>query len=434
MSLDIRRLASEHPQWKLLAVICVILPAVVTLAVLAFAWPAARVEPRDLPVGVVGTSASTEKVVTALQRKDPGHFDLRIYNDEPAAREAIRERDVYGALAVSADGVRVLTASAGSPAVARLLTTTGDTVAHLAGKPGGGTVVGVSEVDVVASDPDDPQGLALSSALLPLTICSIVIAAVIALLLEFRPAWRMIVALAAVSIVSGLGVYLIAEPYLSLMPHNGFAAWSVLSLTILAMSATTAGLISMAGTVGLGIGAALFVFVGNPFSASTTAPELLPGLAHHVGQWLPPGAGVNALRSIVYFDGNDTGTHVGVLLAWVACGFLAILTGHHRFVGFAARREDLRDTSAELSGRRRSTQPQSTTTRKPNLHPDPSPTPASEPAWDPASVEAPAPISVAAGQRAEHEARSAGPSSKEIGSRPRHLDGSPLSLPGGVPQ
>jgi hypothetical protein len=354
VSVDVRRLVSEHPQWKVLAVICVVLPTVVTLAVLAFAWPAARVQPRDLPVGVVGTTTATEKVVTALQRTDPDAFDLRIYNDESAARDAIRDRDVYGVLDVTEGGVRVLEASAASPAVARLLSTTGDSVARLLGKPG--TVAGVSEVDVVVADHDDPMGQVLSSALLPLTICSIMIAAIIALLLEFRPAWRMIVALTAVSIISGLGVYLIAEPYLSVLPHNGFAAWCVLSLTILAMSATTAGLISIGGAVGLGIGAALFVFVGNPFSGTSTAPELLPGLAHYVGQWLPPGASANALRSIVYFDGNDAGSHIGVLVAWAVFGIIAILTGHHRFVGFAARRQDLR-LQAEDHGEGRSLTP-----------------------------------------------------------------------------
>jgi hypothetical protein len=351
VSLDVRHLVSKHPQWKLLAVICVVLPTVVTLAVLAFTWPAARVAPRDLPVGVVGGSSMTEKVVTQLQRSDPGAFDLRIYSDEAGAREAIREREVYGALEVSAGGVRVLEASAASPAVAQLLTATGDAVAGHLGRPGGGTVVGSSEVDVVAGDRDDPMGLVLTSALLPLSICSIIIAAVIALLLEFRPAGRMIVALTSVSVLSGLGVYLIAEPYLGVLPHHGLAAWSVLSLTILAMSATTAGLISVGGAAGLGIGAALFVFVGNPFSGSTTAPELLPGLAHHVGQWLPPGAAANALRSVIYFDGHGAGAHIGILLAWTALGILAILTGHRRFVGFAARRQEMRDDEAPSGAR-----------------------------------------------------------------------------------
>ena len=378
MSVDVRRLVSQHPQWKVLAVICVVLPTVVTLAVLAFAWPAARVAPRDLPLGVVGSTAMTEKVVTALQRKDPDAFDLRIYNDESAARAAMRDRDVYGALDVTEDGVRVLKATASSPAVAQLLSTTGSSVATLLGTPGGGTVVGVSEVDVVAADHDDPMGLVLSSALLPLTICSIIIAAVIALLLEFRPAWRMIVALTAVSILSGLGGYLVAGPYLGVLPDHGFAAWGVLSLTILCMSATTAGLISIGGAAGLGIGAALFVFVGNPFSGSTTAPELLPGLAHYVGQWLPPGASANALRSIIYFDGNDSGTHIGVLLAWTALGMMAILTGHHRFVGFAAHRQDLRD-QAEAHAEARATARPATSSAGTHTHAErPEPGPADE--------------------------------------------------------
>jgi hypothetical protein len=345
VSIDIRRLAAHHPPWKVLAVICVVLPVVVTLAVLAFAWPAGNIAPRHLPIGLVGTSASTEKVVTALER-DRDDFDLRIYSDDDAARQAIRDRDVYGAFDVSRGTVEVLTSSAASPTVSRLLATLGDKVAGLSGQQGAGVVAGVSTVDVVAADPNDPQGLVLSAALLPLTICSIIIAAAIALLLEFRPAWRMIVALSAVSALSALGAYVVAQSDLGALPHHGFAAWGALSLMMLAMSSTTAGLISVAGAPGLGIGAALMVFIGNPFSGSTSAPELLPGLAHFLGQWLPPGAGANLLRSIVYFDGQGANPHLGVLLAWVVAGMALILVGHHSFVGFAARRQAARGDSA----------------------------------------------------------------------------------------
>jgi hypothetical protein len=64
--------------------------------------------------------------------------------------------------------------------------------------------------------------------------------------------------------------------------------------------------------------------VGNSFSAAATAPELLPEPAGVLGQLLPPGAGVNLLRSTGFFDGAATGAPLTVLLAWTLGG-LALL-------------------------------------------------------------------------------------------------------------
>jgi hypothetical protein len=57
---------------------------------------------------------------------------------------------------------------------------------------------------------------------------------------------------------------------------------------------------------------------------------MLPGWSGHVGQLLPPGAGVHLLRSTAYFDGHGTGDSVLVLLAWLAPGAVLTLIGHHR--------------------------------------------------------------------------------------------------------
>jgi len=92
------------------------------------------------------------------------------------------------------------------------------------------------------------------------------------------------------------------------------------------------------GAGGLGLGVVLMIFVGNPFSGATSAPELLPAPAGAIGQWLPPGAGASLLRSTAYFGGQGAAGHLIVLAAWIAAGLAAILAGHHAPVRFAARR------------------------------------------------------------------------------------------------
>lgn len=210
--------------------------------------------------------------------------------------------------------------------------------------------------DVVSSGRDDPQGAVLAAAQLPLTICSIITAALIALVVRLRPAIRVLLVLPAVSALAGLAAYLVVGPGLGVITHNDVAAWATFALLILAMSATTTGLISVLGSPGLGLGALLLVFIGNSFSASSSAPELLPGFAHYLGQGLPPGAGATLLRDVIYFHGHDAGLPLTVLIVWTIFGLLAVLTGHQSFVGFAARvaAEEARDASAlagnEVSG------------------------------------------------------------------------------------
>jgi hypothetical protein len=328
-----------HPPWRQLAVIAVALPMIVALAVLAYAWPAARVEPRDVPIGVVGTGALSQSAIAGLEQARPGAFEPKLYVDETAARAAIVDRDVYGALMISRQGIQVLTASAASPSMAAILTSLGQQIGQkVAAESPSGAAVPVTTVDVVRTGPDDPGGLVISAALLPLSICSIIMAAVIALLLDVKPAWRQLVALTSVSATAALAAFLIAQTWLGALPHQPWPTWGALALTILAMSSTTAGLIALIGSPGLGLGAALMIFVGNPFAGSTSAPELLPQAVDHIGQWLPPGAGTSLVRSTAFFAGNGAAVHLAVLLTWSAFGLIAVVVGHHSFVGYAARR------------------------------------------------------------------------------------------------
>jgi hypothetical protein len=323
----VRNPLAAHPPWRQLTIIAVLLPLMIVLAVLAFAWPAARIAARGLPVGVVGTAGTSEQVRSGLNRSDPGGFDVRRYADQASARAAIQHREIYGAFVVSPARVTVLEASAASPSVAQLLSTAGQ---HL-----GSARPVVS--DVVPLPGTDPRGLVLPSALLPLTIWGVIMAAVIGLVLAFRPAWRQIMALIVVSATAGLGAYLIAQGFLGALPHEAVATWAALSLTVLAVGAATAGLIALIGAGGLGLGVVLMIFVGNPFSGATSAPELLPAPAGAIGQWLPPGAGASLLRSTAYFGGQGAADHLVVLVVWIAAGLAAILAGHHAPVRFAAR-------------------------------------------------------------------------------------------------
>ncbi|MGW4518544.1 ABC transporter permease [Streptomyces sp. NPDC004393] len=336
--------------WRRAVLMIVGLPLVVSLAAMAYAWPASRIAPRDLPVGIVGTSTASQNVVESLTRSKPGGFDFHLYPDQASARSAIKNREVYGAFAITPASVTVLEATAASTPVAQLLGMSGQQLAIHATKlseerlapPAHATSHGsrarksvaktvaqvtVKTVDVVPTSTDDPRGVVFSSALLPLTICSVLIAALITLSGLRLPGWRRFIDLIVGCAVSGLAAYLVTQGILGALPHNHVATWAALSLTMLAVSTTSAGLIRLIGQPGLGLGAALMVFVGNPFSGSTSAPELLPKAVDDIGQWLPPGAGASLLRSTAYFDGHGSGGHIVVLVLWSVFGLMSVVFG-----------------------------------------------------------------------------------------------------------
>ncbi|WP_125621159.1 hypothetical protein [Actinomadura sp. WAC 06369] len=279
------------------------------LMICAFTWPAARTEPRDVPIVVAGPGAAA--TAERLERTLPGAFDVEAVPAADDARAAIADRRAYGAIVATPEGPRVLTASAASPVIAQQLTAL---AGNLAGAPRGAPVQ-----DVVAADPDDPRGAGLAAIVLPLIMSSLA-AAVLLTFAVPSPAWRAAGAL-LFAVLGGLGVAGLAFGWLSLFPGPYLVVAGVAALAILAVTGTVAGLAAAVGRSGLGIGALTFLLLGNPLSGVTAAPEMLPEPLGAVGQLLPPGAAGTLMRSATFFDGAGAGAPLAVLLTWAAAGF-----------------------------------------------------------------------------------------------------------------
>ncbi|MDF3148648.1 ABC transporter permease, partial [Streptomyces sp. T21Q-yed] len=158
---------------RLIAVV-VLVPVLAALALWAFAWPATRTAPRDLPLGVAGPAAATAQVEKQLNRHE-GAFELHRYADEAAARDAIEDRTVYGAIVVTAQGPELLTASAASPVVAQ-------TLQRAVTEQAAATGTQAKTVDVVPAPEKDPRGAALTSSVLPLALAGIAAGMLVTLL------------------------------------------------------------------------------------------------------------------------------------------------------------------------------------------------------------------------------------------------------------
>ncbi|MET7694018.1 ABC transporter permease [Streptomyces sp. NPDC005483] len=298
--------------------VVVLVPLLATLALWAFAWPAARTAPRDLPLGVAGPAAATVQVEKQL-RQHEGAFEIHRYADERAARAAIEDRTVYGAVVVTAQGSELLTASAASPVVAQLLQQAVTRQAAASGAE-------VRTVDVVPAPASDPRGAVLSSSVLPLTLSGIIAGALVTLLglRGLRAAAALVLCAALVGVIAAA----LAHSWLGALTGNWWAEAGTLALATLAVSAAVAGLAALFGFAGIGVAAFLVMFLGNPFSGATSAPRLLPVPVGTIGQWLPPGASATLLRSVSFFDGAAATGPALTLTWWAVLGLGAVLLGN----------------------------------------------------------------------------------------------------------
>ncbi|WP_223180130.1 ABC transporter permease [Streptomyces griseicoloratus] len=309
------RPAPTPPHGRRMAAVVVLVPVLVALALWAFAWPAARTAPHDLPLGVAGPATATAPLEQRLTQRE-GAFEVHRYADEAAARDAIEDRAVYGAVVVTEQGPKLLTASAASPAVAQLLQ---QAVAEQTAATG----TEVPTVDVVAAPGTDPRGAALNAGVLPLALAGIATGAVV-VLLGLRGT-RAVATVAGATALAGAVAAAVTHSWLEAVTGDWWAVAGVFWLSALAVAAAVAGLGTLLGQRGVGLGAALVMLLGNPFSGAASAPEMLPEPVGTIGQWLPPGAGVSLLRSVSFFDGAAATGPALTLTCWAALGLGAVL-------------------------------------------------------------------------------------------------------------
>lgn len=286
--------------------------AVIALIALAFALPAARSAPHDVPIGIAGPQAANGEVARQLDAHAPGAFAVTYYPGEAALREAIRDRHVYGGLALSPDGPKTLIASGASPVVAQALSQLGAGVAAQIGRS-------ATVEDLAPLPAEDPRGAGLAAAALPVTLAGIVPAIALVLALR-REVWTRLVAAVVFSGLAALTLAALLYGVLGSVQDNFWGVTAGLTLGLLGCGLMVLGLGSLFGRAGLAVGAGLALLVGNPLSGMTSAPEMLPSGWGTLGQWLPQGATATLLRSTAYFDGAGAGAAVAVLTGWALLG------------------------------------------------------------------------------------------------------------------
>jgi hypothetical protein len=78
---------------------------------------------------------------------------------------------------------------------------------------------------------------------------------------------------------------------------------------------------------GIGLTLILFVVLGNPSAGGAYPASLLPPLWRAIGNSMPNGAGVEAIRRIVYFGSYDVVGSLVVIAIYTVAGTAIAITG-----------------------------------------------------------------------------------------------------------
>ncbi|GAA1100161.1 ABC transporter permease [Tsukamurella strandjordii] len=302
----------------------------IPLIVLLFTAPAAKGKPHDLPIGVVGPSAAVTQVSERLDAQQPGGFEVKTYATADDLITATQNREVYGGVVLGAQP-RAITATGASPVVAPIIT-------QLANAAAQGRTAAVT--DVAPPSADDPRGAGFGSMVMPVFLSGMVLALATVMIgghptvvAAALPIGAAVVGAAAVGAAMWIGV----------LPGGFGAQWLAMSAGMLAIGATVAGLVQLAGPRGIAPAALLFMLIGMPLAGVAAPPEFLPHVWGVLGQSLPIGATGTALRGAAFFApdaviGAGAGAAFAVLGAWIVVGYCLLVIGaaKHRAATAAA--------------------------------------------------------------------------------------------------
>ena len=307
----------EPPAAIRAAGVIVVLTVVLAVVAIAFALPAARSKPHDVPIGAAGPQAASGQVEAILERQAPGAFAVTYYPGEAALRDAILNRDVYGGFSFGQEGPAVLVATGGSPMIAQMLTQIGNGISQQTG-------VQLRSEDLAPPTADDSRGVGLAASALPITLAGMLPAIALMLLLK-REVWTRFTAAVVFAGVAGITIAALLRYVFGSIDQNLLGVAAGLTLGVLAAGLTMLGLGSLFGRVGLAMGSVLALLLGNPLSGLNSAPEMLPSGWGEVGQWLPQGATATLLRSTAFFGGAGSIMPILILTCWALAGTALII-------------------------------------------------------------------------------------------------------------
>ena len=353
--------APERSSWIKVISTSLLASLIVAVVILAFTWPTKTMEAKNLPVSIAGPEVTVSQFEQSLKDKGIETFDLKQASSREEAEQQIRQRETYGAIIFTEGAApEVLTAPAANAAATQMLNgvaaqlnaqiqqkalaakTEALTQAVQAGGEQGAqaaaqleqmkaqaeqaSAMAVKTTAVVPLSESDSSGTGLAIAAFPLVIGGILGGALSLNLI--KGTWRRFATAILYAVIAGAVTALILSTWFGFIPGDFATLWAAFAATYLATASFMIGLGALlVPAAGLGLGAVVTLFIGNPISGASMPSAFLPGAWGQIGQMMVPGASSTLLRSIAYFPEAATSGQWLVLGSWIAFGLLAGVIG-----------------------------------------------------------------------------------------------------------
>lgn len=352
---------AERSSWIKVISTSLLASLVVALVILAFTWPTKTMEAKNLPVSIAGPEVTVSQFEQSLKDKGIETFELKQASSREEAEQQIKQRETYGAIIFTEGAApEVLTAPAANTAATQMLNgvatqlnaqiqqkaLTAKTEALTQAVQAGGeqgaqaaaqleqmkaqaeqaSAMEVKTTVVVPLSDSDSSGSGIAISAFPLVIGGILGGSFSAL--RVNGTWRRFVTAILYAVIGGALTALILNVWFGLIPGDFATLWAAFGATYLATASFIVGVSALSSPLaGLGLGAVVTMFIGNPISGATMPSAFLPGAWGQIGQMMVPGASSTLLRSIAYFPEAATSDQWLVLGSWIAFGLLAGVIG-----------------------------------------------------------------------------------------------------------
>lgn len=352
---------AERSSWIKVISTSLLASLLVAVVILAFTWPTKTMEAKNLPVSIAGPEVTVSQFEQSLKDKGIETFELKQASSREEAEQQIKQRETYGAIIFTEGAApEVLTAPAANAAATQMLNgvatqlnaqiqqkaleakTEALTQAVQAGGEQGAqaaaqleqmkaqaeqaSAMAVKTTAVVPLSDSDTSGSGIAIAAFPLVIGGILGGSFSAL--RVNGTWRRFVTAILYAVIGGALTALILNVWFGLIPGDFATLWAAFGATYLATASFIVGVSALSSPLaGLGLGAVVTMFIGNPISGASMPSVFLPGAWGQIGQMMVPGASSTLLRSIAYFPEAATSGQWLVLGSWIAFGLLTGVIG-----------------------------------------------------------------------------------------------------------
>jgi hypothetical protein len=299
--------------------------------------------PRHLPVGFVAGSQQQGQLRSLIERGNA--FDASRYADARALTTAIKKKQIYAGVDVTGVRPHLYVASAAGTAASSAIRTAFTTVLQqrteqqVSALVAAGRPVPPATVEALTAPPDVTDVAPLPRAdraggSLGLLVQALALGATVASLglgrigERTRRSLQRGLAHAAILIVyaaASAAAVLWAASWFGIVPGSAAGRLYLdLLLLSLAITASSAACVALVGPAGALLGTAYFT-LGVIISGSSILPEFLPTFGRVIGQSLPTGAGVTAIRESLYFPAASGTGPLTVLSLYAGLGLLVVL-------------------------------------------------------------------------------------------------------------